>query len=237
MPPSLDDAIGHRVSLRGTVGSPNRLLPNHAFALHAPDGRGLIVRLASAHRIPPQGSDIRIIGTLKFDTKEFPYLSVAAKDGIDLLGASSTVRTRPVDWLAPSLEDAWSWVAATGTVVSATGNAVRLLVDDADVGLKIRAPVRYRASRLKAGDTVRVTGLADISGDQPAIIPRSADDIAIIAHAPEKQALSASPSTPVPGALPNWTPFGAAAMAVGGIEAVKKIRTVKKRTAAAKKTA
>jgi hypothetical protein len=90
-----------------------------------------------------------------------------------------------------------------------------------DVDTKIKPGVAFRASRLTKGDTIKVRGVLDISNDVPAVLPRTADEIELISHAPET--FSAATNQEEQG-IPGWTPFGAAALAVGAVEGVKRLK-------------
>jgi len=96
-----------------------------------------------------------------------------------------------------------------------------MIVDDIDVDFKIKSGVAYRASRLSKGDTVKIKGVLDITDDMAVILPRSADEIELVSHAPES---FASATDREESGIPGWTPFGAAALAVGAVESLKQIK-------------
>ncbi|MFH1077722.1 MAG: lamin tail domain-containing protein [Patescibacteria group bacterium] len=220
-----DTYRGIRVTLQGTVGSPSGLLTGHGFVLLAPDGRGLLVRVPTAKKLPALGEMVQVTGTLQFDDLDTPSLKLGTKDGWTVLtGLSIQVTTRTVDLLAPGDEDRWSLVAATGDVVRIQSGNVTIRVDGSDVVVAIKKAVDYRASRLTAGDTIRVTGLLDLSQDTPRIVPRTAEEIELVGHA-----APASVASAVKDALPGWTPFGAAGLAIAGTEGVKQLRERRKR--------
>ncbi len=219
-----DDSIGGiRVALEGTVGSPVRLLSSRAFVLLNSDGRGLLVRLGTTHKMPIFGTRIKIIGTLKFDTYDNVYLSVAKTDAWTALKTQENIQARAIPWVAPSVEDSWSLASVTGTVTSVSGSTISIVSDDSDLDVKIKPAVAYRASRLKAGDTIKATGILDLSGERPALLPRSAAEIDLIAHAPVAQTQNTATPQSKSG-LPGWTPFAAAALAIGGIEGIKRVK-------------
>jgi hypothetical protein len=221
---SSDTYRGIRVTLRGSVGSPSGLLSSHGFVLLAPDGRGLLVRVPASMKLPVLGDAVQVTGTLQFDDLDIPSLKLGAKDGWTVLADGSLkAAPRTTDLLAPGNEDRWSLVSATGTVKRVQGTNITVDFDDAEITVTIRKAVDYRASRLATGDTIRVTGLLDASTAVPRILPRTADEIALIAHA--APALAAAPKT----ALPGWTPFGAAGLAIAGTEGVKHYREHRKR--------
>ncbi len=222
-----DDSYGGiRVKLKGQVGSAARLLTGRAFVLLNPEGRGLLVKVPSGKKMPTLNSSLEVTGTLKFDTYDFPYLTLTKNDRLTELKSATTSSIREVTWWAPALEDAWSLVAATGTVQAVSGSTISLLVDDTEVDLKIKSGVNYRASRLKKGDLIGVTGLLDMTSQRPAILPRQADEINLISYAPKSIQQASEPTKP--SGLPGWTPFGAALGAIGAVEGVKKIRNRKK---------
>lgn len=222
-----DDTYGGlRVRLTGQVGSSARLLTGRSFILLNPEGRGLLVKVPSGNKMPNMNSFLEVTGTLKFDTHDFPYLSLTKNDWLKELKASTSSSSREVTWWAPATEDAWSLVSATGTVQAVSGSTVNLLVDDAEVDLKIKSGVNYRASRLKKGDLINVTGLLDMTSQRPAILPRNADEIILIKYASSSIQQASEP--PKPSGLPGWTPFGAALGAIGAVEGVKKLRNRKK---------
>ncbi len=223
---------GMRIKLRGTVGTLPKHVSGRGFILLNHDGRGLLVRVPSYKKIPELGSFLTITGSLKFDTNELPYLSLAKSDDWILESTTSVVpKIKGVSLIAPSAEDAWSLVQFTGIVNGVSGSTVHLIIDDLDVDMKIKPGVDYRASRLSKGDTVNVKGILDITDDLAVILPRSADEIELVSHAPES--FASATSTEEQG-IPGWTPFGAAAFAVGAVESIKqlkkklKTRTVRK---------
>lgn len=221
-----DDTYGGiRVRLQGVAGSPARLLASRAFVLLSQEGRGLLVKVPSGLRMPTIGSPLEVTGTLKFDTHDFPYLTLTKNDRITELKKSTTSFPREIIWLAPAMEDAWSLVSATGTVQAVSGSTVNLLVDDAEVDLKIKSGVAYRTSRLKKGDVITVTGILDMTSQRPAILPRAAEEIILLTHAPAS--VQQATEQPKASGLPGWTPFGAALGAIGAVEGVKKLRKKK----------
>lgn len=225
-----DEFTGARVLLRGTAGSPPALLTNHAFVLHAPDGRGLRVSVPTSRKLPAYGSEIEITGTLRFDDRGIPTLKLASKDGWRTHGTSTQrIEPRPVDLALPSTEDAWSLVRVTGTVKTVKNQTIALDLEDAGIAVVIRNVVKYRTKRLVAGDVVDVTGVFDMTGAEPRLLPRAADDILLVRHAEPKTALNAKSGNGT--TLPGWTPFGAAAGAVAFTEGVKHARQRMRRKA------
>lgn len=222
-----DDSYGGiRVKIKGTAGSLPRMLSGRAFVLLNPEGRGLSVRLDAGRKMPALGSTLEISGTLKFDTHDFAYLSLTKTDKLTILNADIATSTpREIMWLAPAAEDAWSLAIATGTVQTVSASTISLLVDDAEVDVKIKPGVSYRASRLKKGDIINVTGILDMTSSRVAILPRRAEEITLVAHAPSQTAVTTPQKAQ---GLPGWTPFGAALGAIGAIEGVKKLRSRKK---------
>ncbi|MBI4139108.1 lamin tail domain-containing protein [Candidatus Uhrbacteria bacterium] len=221
-----DSNRGIRVRLNGVVRSPPGLLTGHAFILNAPDGRGLLVRVPTSRKLPEFGRRMSITGSLVFQDSGIPYLKLGAKDAWEVeAGEAGPVVPRTVDLTMPAAEDAWSVVAVTGTVRSVRGQTVTLEYAYGDLDIVIKPVANYRAARLTAGDTLTVVGFLDMTRESPRILPRRADDIAIIAHAtPKKQPGAMSP-------LPGWTPLGAAGLAIAGNEGVKSYRERRKKRA------
>ena len=218
-----DSSGGLRVLLRGTVGTPPRHVTGRGFILLNDDGRGLLVHLPSNRKLPEVGNYISISGTIKFNTHELPYLSVASNDRVLNLGKPEVQpKIRSIAFYAASYEDAYSMVSVSGTVQSVSGSTINIIADNTDVQIKIKPGVKYRASRLKKGDEIAVTGILDITGDQPAIWPRSANEINLFKHAQIENLENASVASA--HNLPGWTPFGAAAIAIGAIEGINKLR-------------
>lgn len=214
---------GIRVSLQGVVGSPSGLLTSHGFILLSPDGRGLLVHVPTARKLPALGETLVVSGTLQFDDASVPSIKLNAGDGwTPAKTAISSVTPRDADLFTPSAEDAWSLVSVSGTILVIKNTTVTVMSDGADVDIAIRKVVGYRTSRLSVGDTINVTGLLNTSTDVPRVFPRTTDDIVLVSHAIKKQA-NASPT------LPGWTPFGAAGIAVAGTEGVKHWRERRKR--------
>lgn len=220
-----------RVLLYGTVGTQPNLMTGRSFVLLNPQGRGLLVRVGSDKKLPPMGAPVRVTGMLKFDSNELPYLSFNKDDGwyqlteddAGRVGAGAIPQPRSIAWFAPSTEDAWSLAQASGTVVSVSGQTVTIATDDGDLDIKIRPVTGYRAARLKNGDRIAVTGILLLGNERPALYPRIADEIILIAHANPPEIAPVISSSTATG-LPGWTPFGAAAIAVGAVQGAKIIR-------------
>lgn len=217
-----DDYHGVRVELTGTVGSPSGLISGHGFILNAPDGRGLLVRIPTAKKLPVQGTSLSVTGTLLFQDSGDVYLKMTAKDSWTVESENADVKPRTVDLLAPKSEDAWSLVSVTGVVRTVRGQIVTINSDGVDVEIGIKPVVDYRAARILAGDTVKAVGLLEPGHDVPRILLRSAEDMNIVAHVQPKTA-SGSQS-----AVPKWAPIGAAGLAIAGTESVKRLRKRKK---------
>ncbi|MDF1497592.1 MAG: lamin tail domain-containing protein [Patescibacteria group bacterium] len=214
---------GMRIKLRGTVGTLPKHVSGRGFILLNHDGRGLLVRVPSYKKIPEMGTFLTITGSLKFDTHELPYLSLGKNDDwIHEKTVSIVPKVKQVSLFAPSAEDAWSLVEVSGVINSVSGGTVHLIVDDLDVDMKIKSGVAYRASRLSKGDVVKIKGVLDITNDVPVVLPRSADEITLVSHA--KESLAGASAAPVEQGIPGWTPFGAAALAVGAVESIKKLK-------------
>lgn len=214
---------GVRVKLRGLVGTPAQLLTSRAFILLNQDGRGLMVKVPTDRKMPDYGSVLEVIGTLKFDSHDLPYLSVSTKDEWQTLNQERPdIKFHNSALFAPSAEDAWGLVNVTGTILEVKTSSFSILIDEIEVQVKIRPGVNYRAKRLIKEDLVNVTGILDISGETATILPRSADEIQLMSH-PVKKEMSAT-TTPKNG-VPGWTPFGAAIGAIGTIEGIKRVRT------------
>lgn len=219
-----DDSLGGiKIRIRGTVGTMSGLMTGRAFVLLNQDGRGLLVKLPTGLKYPLYGSSIELTGTLKFDTRDLPYISMLKGDKWNNISTLTSPEPKSL-WATPSSEDAWSLVAATGTIQSISGQTVTILSGDYEYDIKIKTKTGYRASRLSKGDTISVIGLLDITNDRQAIIPRTAEEIVLASHAPEKKIESQDTAAAKKG-IPGWTPFGAALGAIGAIEATKKIRS------------
>lgn len=216
------------VRLRGRVATPPRLVSSHAFILVAPDGRGISVSVPNSQRLPELGAAVEVVGTLSFDTRDVARLSVKSGQSIRILPNVPFPETpRAVELLAPSLEDAWSFVAASGTVLEAKGTRIRMEVDGVEISVLVKAQVGYRAARLNPGDRVRVRGVLDIGKDDPEVIVRTPDDILLIAPAPKTAA--SSTQAPAQTAFPGWTPLGTAVGAIGAVEGIKRVGSWRKR--------
>lgn len=219
---------GIKVRLRGLVGTPAQLLTSRAFILLNHDGRGLMVKVPTDRKMPDYGSWLEVTGTLKFDSRDLPYLSVSAKDEWQILNQEIIdIECHNSNLFAPSAEDAWSLVSVTGTVLEVKSSSFTVLVDDIEIQVKIRPVVNYRAKRLIKNDLVNLTGILDISGEMPAILPRSAEEIQMISH---EQKTEADPAKAQKNGVPGWTPFGAAIGAIGTIEGFKRVKTHFKKT-------
>ena len=209
---------GMRVRLTGRVGSPPGLLTRHTFVLLAADGRGLAVSVSSRQRLPTLGSDVSVTGSLTFDDRGVPALRMTTRDAwVPHATSTDAFVPRVVDLLTPGTEDAWSLMQVTGTVMRVVGANVTLDLDDAEVIAVVKPVVKYRAKRLAPGDVISVTGVLDTTRDTARILPRVADEIAILTHAKS----SATSAARFPTSIPSWAPLGAAGSAVAVTEGAK----------------
>lgn len=216
-----------RIRLQGSVGTPPGLLTSHAFVLQAPDGRGLLVKVPSTQKLPDYGIQVGVIGTLRFDTTNTPYIQLNSTDHWQKLTTMAVPPIpRLVDLLAPSTEDAWSFVQVTGTIQGINGSTIHLDLNDAEVDVMIRPLTHYRVKRLAVGDVVTVSGIVDTGAATPRVFPRTDAEITLMQHAILKPEQSVGSST---SNLPGWTPFGAAAGAVGVTEGAKHLRRRRQR--------
>ncbi|OGL73446.1 hypothetical protein A3E39_04560 [Candidatus Uhrbacteria bacterium RIFCSPHIGHO2_12_FULL_60_25] len=215
-----------RVRVTGTVGSVERLLgATHAFILLGEDGRGIIVYLPKHLHVPPLGTTVRVMGTLA-STYKGPELRMKTTDVWTTVASLPAPRIRSVELLAPGEEDSWSLVAATGTVRDVKARGFVIDVDGLDVQTNIPPAVKFRAERLVKGDVVRVTGLLDLRKDAPALLPRTADEVEIVKHAPSS---ITSASEDHASRFPDWTPFGAAGGAIALTGAAKHLHALLRR--------
>ncbi len=209
------------VVLHGTVGSPPGLISTHAFVLLSSDGKGLEVRVPATHALPTLKTAVDVRGTLNFSNDNIPYLK-ADSNSPWTTSVSSTIISSPrfIDLIAPLGEDAWSLTSVTGSVASIRSGTVILKTSTSgeELSIAIKPAVHYRASRLAIGDTIEVMGLLDMTGAEPRLLPRQAEDIVLVRHAEKKL------QTDTPKTMPGWTPFGAAGIAVAGTEGLKKLR-------------
>jgi len=217
----LESNAGIAVVLEGVVGSPPGLLSGHYFILLSPDGRGLKVHVPTSKKLPPMDAVVRVAGVLNFNDQGIPTLGMRKTDILETVAehASRLPNPRIVDLTAPGLEDAWSLVQVTGTVIGVKGSIVTLDVGETEIDVTIKSQLGYRTARIATGDTLRVRGLLDSSTDIPKLVPRTVEDIEILGHAP---ALAAGKTAET--SLPGWTPFGAAAGAILGTEGFKQLR-------------
>lgn len=214
-----------RVRLEGAVGSTAGLLPYHSFVLLSPEGRGLQVRVPTGKKLPEMNLMVSVTGNLLVDDRGRPYLKMTAKDELLLGLPVERLTPRIVDIELPANEDAWAYMSVTGTVKSVKARNITLDLDGVELVMAIKPSVRYRPQRLVAGDVIRAVGLLDLTGDEPRLLPRSADDISLLKHAEVKTAAAPASGPTVPG----WVPFGAAAGAVALTEGTKHYRKRRQR--------
>ncbi len=216
MLPSLDSEI--RVSLEGTVGAKPGILGKNQGTLHTDDGRGLLVHGTNKQVSPAFGTHIRVTGTLTMNDDGL-YLRMLTKDTWTLADGGKKINTRVVDLIAPSQEDAWSFIQVTGSVTAVTASKIEMELDGVPISIRIKPAAGYRTSRVTKGDTLRISGVVDTRGEEPILYPRAAEDIEIRKHAKLAQVTG-----PVPVGLPGWTPFGAAGLTVALTQGYKRLR-------------
>lgn len=225
-----ESVVGARVRLVGTVGSVPRLLgATHAFILLGEDGRAAIVYLPKHLNTPIFGSTVRAMGTLTATERQLE-LRMKTSDVWMTIATSTPPQPRAVDFLAPGTEDAWSLVAASGTVKTVGTTSFVMDVDSVDVTVSVPAAAGYRTQRLTPGDAVRIIGILDPRKETATVIVRTPDDIELTAHAPDTvKPVDVSSDGKKPGGLPDWTPFGAAAGAVAATGGLQRVRAILKR--------
>jgi hypothetical protein len=216
-----------RVRVTGTVGSVDRLLgAAHTFILHGADGRGVIVYLPTHLNIPPFGATVRVMGTLTA-TYRGPELRMKTSDVWMTVATTTPPVPRSVDLIAPGSEDAWSLVAATGTVQAVTARSFTIDADGVEIAVNIPSALRFRTKRLIKGDVVRVTALLDLRKDTPALLPRTPEEIELIEHAPSTITSPSASANTTSG--PDWKPFGAAAGVLAMTGAAKRVNEIWRR--------
>ncbi|MCR4278794.1 MAG: lamin tail domain-containing protein [bacterium] len=217
-----EEFAGIHVRLHGTVGSMPGIVSGHAFILLSPTGRGIRVSVPTSMKLPELGASVAVTGKLTYASNDIPYLKLAKEDTWQP-EENLIPMSREVNMLAPSHEDAWSLVTIEGTVGNVKTNKILLDVDGTEVAVTIKDMIGFRATRLSKGDTIQVTGLLDLGTDDVHVIPRSADEVALLTHA---EPVAQAPVKPI---IPGWAPFGAAGLAVAGNEGFKRAKAHRKR--------
>lgn len=216
-----EDLSTMRVQVRGIVGSIPGLLKSHQYILHTEDGRGLTVFGNSYQPSPPFGAVVSVQGTLRVEDMG-ATIQMKTIDRWKLIQQQQAVMPRIVDLVAPSTEDYWSLVDVTGTVQDVKKTLVQLDVDGLEVGIEIRPAIRYRSTRIKKGDTIRVRGIISPQTDGSIkIFPRAAEEITIISTA-QPRANTTPPSSLA--SIPSWTPIGIAGVTLITAQGVQYVR-------------
>jgi hypothetical protein len=213
-----------RIAISGTVATKAGIVNKNHYVLLSPDGHGLYVRGTSKQPTPPMGTVVRVTGTLTLNDDGLS-LGVGTKDRWENVSTPiADPVTRPVNFLEPQLEDGWSLVEVQGTVRETKTTSALLDLGDALVNVTIKSASGYRASRLNEGDVVRVRGLLDPRGEEPAIVIRTTGDVEILSHG-----TLAAPKD-APKGLPLWMPFGAAGFTVAASEGYKRFKRFREKT-------
>lgn len=217
-----EEFAGIRVRLHGTVGSMPGLVNGHAFILLSPTGRGIRVSVPSTKKLPAMDTGVAVTGQLTYASNDIPYLKMSAKDSW-FAEENALPMSRETNLADPLNEDAWSLVTVEGTVGNVTSHTISLDRDGREIAVSVKDSVGYRVSRLVKGDVVQVVGLLELTSDGARVLPRTADDLTILAHA--------APVAPVTKktSIPGWVPFGAAGLAVAGTEGYKRVQSHRKR--------
>ncbi len=216
------DSSAPRLHLSGVVASVVGLLAKQTFIIHTSDGRGLLVRGNNQQPSPPFGKRVHLTGTLTMNDSGASFiLGKHDRWQLDTSSSSDVIAPRFVELLAPSIEDAWSLVEVTGTVREIHPALITLDTDETTVSARIRPVMRYRTQRLHVGDQLRIRGLLEPSLDDPHLLPRTPDDILLLASAPRPPMPSDQRSS-----LPPWTPFGAAGMTVAVVQGWKRVKKI-----------
>ncbi|MCC7522568.1 hypothetical protein IT407_02095 [Candidatus Uhrbacteria bacterium] len=213
-----DISSGVKIKLSGMVATKPDIIGKHQFVLVAPDGHGLWVRASNKQPSPQQGTVVEVTGTLT-QNDDGIYLKMSASDLWKAVDVPADVKPRIVDFLAYDEHDSWSFVEVTGTVLEVKGQNVEMDLNGVVAIARIKPATAYRATRLLKGDTLNVRGVVDLRGDMPIILPSSADNITLVAHAKKTD-------TEKPKTIPDWLPFGAAGITIAVTETVKRVRKI-----------
>ncbi len=207
-----------RVRVQGVVGTVPGILLKRQFILHAPDGRGLLVKVPTGQKTPTLGATIELTGSIT-DDDDGILLTMKTQDAWTVLSTDPiTIPSRVIDVLAEEAEDAWSKMSVTGTILSISAGKAEVDVDGIHLTVLVKAATRYRIQRLKKGDLIHVTGVLSFTKDGPTLYPITAEDITILKSAEQAQAGQQKAS------LPDWVPFGAAGVTVAAYESLKRWR-------------
>lgn len=205
---------GIRVRLSGRVASAQSIVGAQKYVIVNEDGRGLLVIATTKQPTPPIGTRVDLTGTIVWnDAGVSLKQSTTDRWSTNALVTATTtnpeslIPTRIVDLVAPSQEDAWSFITVEGKVSATHASSFEIDVGDTSIRVLVRSRIGYRVQRLSIGDTVSVRGLLDMRTDSPAILPQSAEAIQILTRAPLK---NISTQVPTPVNQP-WLPVGAAA--------------------------
>jgi hypothetical protein len=166
------------------------------------------------------------MGTLTA-TYRGPELRMKTSDVWMTVATTTPPVPRSVDLIAPGSEDAWSLVAATGTVQAVTARSFTIDADGVEIAVNIPSALRFRTKRLIKGDVVRVTALLDLRKDTPALLPRTPEEIELIEHAPSTITSPSASANTTSG--PDWKPFGAAAGVLAMTGAAKRVNEIWRR--------
>ncbi len=209
-----------RVELHGTVGSIPGLLAKHTFVIHAQNGRGLLIKGNGKQPSPAFGASIVVTGLLTRNDDGL-LLKMEAADRWETRASLDPVQAATPDLFQPGMEDAYSFVDVTGIVREVKRGSVAIDAGDIPLTVVVKPILRYRAERIKPGDTIRIRGLLHPSmTDDPRILPRSIEEITIVRSA---TVVAATKNTQP---LPGWTPIGVAGATLAASHGFRKLRAL-----------
>lgn len=177
---------GSAVIIQGVVTVPPGAFSEHYFYV-ADDSGGMQI-YSSQKNLPPVavGDKVRVAGQLS-QANSAPRLKIASAGAIDILAAGQTAEAENLTLENIDEDAAGKLVTAAGEITDIKGN--QLYLDDGEtegvVYLKTAAHIDRR--RLKAGDSLRVTGIAERTKNGWQIWPRGNGDIRLSAKSPVNQ--------------------------------------------------
>ncbi len=177
---------GSAVAVQGIVTVPPKTFSEHYF--YIADSSGGLQMYSSKKDLPPLsvGDKVKVAGQLS-QTNNVSRLKIASAGAIDILAAKQTLEPEKLALEDIDEDAAGKLIVVTGEITGITGNQLYLDDGETEEVVYLKTAAHIDRSRLKPGDTLQVTGVAEQTKNGWQIWPRGNDDLRLVAASAPSQ--------------------------------------------------
>ncbi len=222
---------GDRVAIEGIVTVPRDALGSTVAYIQSDDG-GVNITIPNGEPTIQVGQKIQVTGTVRLKSGR-RYVSVAAK-GLHVLSTVTALTAVTMATDDVGVEQADQLVHVKGVVALASGSTVQIDDGSGPINVYIKSSTGIVRPKMKAGDTVDVTGIVGVSTSGVRVLPRTQNDLHV------EQVLGASTVAPTQVITPPaasksqtlwyWSLVALGALVAGAKPMWRKFREKKKAT-------